>query len=95
MPKRGPIGHHSGPAGPLGRPLSPVGGPLALCHLVLLPMIYTIDSKVVLGQLIQWWSRDLTRIDEVAIPCLLLHLDSLIATPPQFLACYSTSAYIY
>jgi hypothetical protein len=59
------------------------GGPLALRRLVLLPTIYTVDFKTVLGRLIQRWSKELTRIDDVAIPCPLLHLDSLLATPPR------------
>jgi hypothetical protein len=37
-------------------------------------MIYTVDAKSVLGWLIQQWSRELTWIDAVAIPCPLLHL---------------------
>jgi hypothetical protein len=57
--------------------------PLTLRRLVLLPIIYTVDSKVVLGRFIQRWSGELTQIDDVAIPCPLLHLDSLPPTPPQ------------
>ena len=57
--------------------LSPLRGILWVPHRQLLPMIYTIDFKAILGQFIQRWSRELTRIDDVAIPCLLLHLDSL------------------
>jgi hypothetical protein len=49
-------------------------GPLTLRRLVLLPTIYIVDSKAVLGRLIQRWSRELTRIDDVVIPCPLLHL---------------------
>ena len=44
-------------------------------------MIYTVDFKAVLGRFIQWWSRELTRIDDVVIPCPLLHLGLYIATP--------------
>jgi hypothetical protein len=61
----------------------PSGGPLTLHRLILLSTIYTIDSKAILGRLIQRWSRELTRIDDVVIPCLLLHLNSLPATPPR------------
>ena len=64
--------------------------PIAHRRYVLLPTIYTIDSKVVLGRFIQWWSGEMTWIDDVAIPCPLL-LESLPLTPPQFLGCYSTS----
>ena len=46
-------------------------------------MIYTIDFKAVLGRFIQRWSRELTWIDDVVIPCPLLHLDSLPPTLPQ------------
>ena len=53
MPKLGPNGHNSGPAGPLGRPPDLPRSPLTLHHLVLLPMIYTIDFWTVLGQFIQ------------------------------------------
>jgi hypothetical protein len=74
MPKRGPKVHHSGPAGPLGRPSVLVWGPLVLHHLVLLPTIYIIDYNVFLGRFIQRWSREVTRIDDVATPCPLLHL---------------------
>jgi hypothetical protein len=81
-PKRGPIRHHSGPDSPLGRPPGLVGGPLTLCRLVLLT-IYIDDSKMVSGWLIQRWSRELTRIDDLTIPCSLLNLDSLPATPPR------------
>ena len=55
---------------------------IALCHCVLLPTIYTVDSKVVLGRFIQRWSRELTWIDDVAIPYPLLLLESLPITPP-------------
>jgi hypothetical protein len=65
---------HSGLAGPLGRPPGPVRGPLTLHRLVLLPMIYTINSKAVLDQFIQRWSREVMWIDDVAIPCPLLRL---------------------
>jgi hypothetical protein len=51
-----------------------VEGPLTLRRLVLIPTIYTVDSKAVLGQLIQRWSRELMRIDDMEIPCPLLHL---------------------
>ena len=68
-----------------------MGWPIALCHHVLLPMIDIVDSKAVLGWFIQQWSGELTRIDDVAIPCPLLLLDSLPLTPPRFLAPYSTS----
>jgi hypothetical protein len=71
------------------------GGGIALRRLVHLGTIYTVDSKVVLGRLIQRWSRELTRINDVTIPCPLLYLDSLPGTPPRFLVRYSTSTYIY
>jgi hypothetical protein len=48
--------------------------PFTLRHLVLLPTIYTVDSKVVLGWFIQLWSREVMRIDDMAILCSLLHL---------------------
>ena len=35
------------------------------------------------GWFIQRWSRELTWIDDMVIPCPLLHLDSLPPTPPQ------------
>ena len=44
-------------------------------------MIYTIDFKAVLGWFIQRWSRELTWIDDVAIPCPLLYLGLYIAAP--------------
>ena len=68
-----------------------MGWPIALCHHVLLPTIYTIDSKAVLGRFIQQWSGELTRIDDMAIPCPLLLLESLLLTPPRFLGRHSTS----
>jgi hypothetical protein len=74
MMKRGPRPHHSGLVGPWGRPPGLVQGPLDLRRLVLLPTIYTIDSKAVLCRFIQWWSREVTQIDDVAIPWLLLDL---------------------
>ena len=80
--KEEPTRHHSGPPSPLGRPPGPWGWPITLCHHVLLPTVYTIDSKVVLGRFIQRWSRELMWIDDVVIPCPLLHLDSLAATLP-------------
>ena len=45
-------------------------------------MIYTVDFKAVLGQFIQRWSRELTRINDVVILCPLLFLDSLPPTLP-------------
>jgi len=84
--KEEPTWHYSGPPGPLGRLLGPWGWPITSCHLVLLPMIYTVDSKAVLGRFIQRWSGELTRIDDMAIPCPLLHLEYLATTPPWFLA---------
>ena len=68
-----------------------MGWPIALRRRVLLPTIYTVDSKMVLGQFIQRWSRELTRIDDMVIPCTLLLLESLPITPPRFLGRYSTS----
>ena len=68
MPKLGPNGHNSGLVGPLGRPPGLPQSPLAPSRLVLLPTIYTVDSKMVLGQFIQWWLAELTQIDDVAIP---------------------------
>jgi hypothetical protein len=50
--KRGPNLHHSGPTDPCGRPPCPAQSPLALRHLVLLPAIYFIDFKAVLGRFI-------------------------------------------
>ena len=90
--KEEPTWHHSGSAGPLGRPLGPWGWPIAPRRHVLLPTIYTVDSKVILGRFIQWWSGELTWIDDVAIPCPLLLLESLPITPPRFLGRYSTSS---
>ena len=72
----------------------PMGVAIALRRCILLPTIYTVDSKVVLGRFIQRWSGELTRIDDVAIPCLLLLLESLPITPPRFLGRYSCSPYI-
>jgi hypothetical protein len=48
--------------------------PLALYHLVCISKIYTVDFKAVISRFIQRWSRELMRIDDVAIPCPLLHL---------------------
>ena len=39
----------------LQRQPSPWGWPITLRHRVLLPMIYTIDFKAVLGRFIHWW----------------------------------------
>jgi hypothetical protein len=72
--KRGPRLHHSGPVGPWGRPPGLAQSPLALRHLVLLPTIYFIDFKATLDRFIQRWSREVTRIDDMAISCSLLHL---------------------
>ena len=51
--KLGPKGHNSGLASPLGRPRGLPQSPLALCRLVCIPTIYTIDLKAVLGRFIQ------------------------------------------
>jgi hypothetical protein len=51
-----------------------VWGPLALRQLVLLPMIYSVDFKAILGRFIQQWSREVTRIDDMVVPWPLLHL---------------------
>ena len=59
-----------------------MGRPIALRRRVLLPTIYTVDSKVVLGRFIQRWLGEMTWIDDVAIPCPLLLLESLPVTPP-------------
>ena len=74
--KEKPIWQHSGLASPLGRPLGLWGWPITLYHRILLPTIYTVDSKAVLGQFIQQWSGELTRIDDSTIPCPLLLLES-------------------
>jgi hypothetical protein len=50
---------------PIREATQPSGGPLALYRLVLLPTIYTVDSKAVLGRFIQRWSREVTRIDDM------------------------------
>jgi hypothetical protein len=73
-PKHGPKAHHSRPVGPLRRPPGLAQSSFTLRRLVLLPTIYTVDSKVVWGQFIQWWSREVMQIDDVAIPCPLLYL---------------------
>ena len=86
--------HNSGPDGPLGRPPGLPQSPLILRRLVLLLTIYTIDYKVILGQLSQQWLGELTRINDVAIPCPLLHLESLPFTPFKFLGRYSSFPYI-
>ena len=90
--KEEPTRHYTGSPGPLGRPPSPWGWPITLRHRVLLPTIYTVDSKVVFGRFIQRWSRELMRIDDMAIPCPLLLLESLPLTPLWFLGRYSTSS---
>ena len=54
-------------------------------YLILLPTIYILDVKAVLGWFIQRWSGELMRIDDMVIPCPLLHLESLPSTPPRFL----------
>ena len=82
-PKLGPNSHESGLAGLAHRPASLPQSPLTLHRFVVLPTIYTVDFKVVLGRFIQRWSRELTGIDDVVIPCPLLHLDSLPPTLPQ------------
>jgi len=86
--------HHNGPHGRLGRPLGLWGWPITSHHLVLLPTIYTVDSKAVLDRFIQWWLGELMRIDDVVIPYPLLHLESLPSTPPRFHGRYSCSPYI-
>jgi hypothetical protein len=58
-----------------------VWGPLTLRRLVLLPMIYFVDFKTVLGRFIQWWSREMTQIDDVALPWPLLHLPPVQGRP--------------
>ena len=68
-----------------------MGVAIALRCRIFLPTIYTVDSKVVLGRFIQRWSGELMRIDDVAIPCPLLLLESLSITPLRFLGRYSTS----
>jgi hypothetical protein len=76
-PKGRPTYHSSrlaGPATVAGRPVVPLWRPLALRRLIHLPKIWTLDFKAILGRFIQQWSRELTRIDDVAIPCPLLHL---------------------
>ena len=80
--KEEPTCYYCGLPSPLGRPLGPWGWPIALCLYVLLPKIYTIDSKIVLGRFIQRWSGEMTRIYDVAI---------LAPTPPRVLAPYPTS----
>jgi hypothetical protein len=41
------------------------------------PLILTV-----LGQFIQWWSREVTQINDVAIPCPLLHLPYIYLHQP-------------
>ena len=83
--KEEPTWHYSGPLGPWGWPIT-------LYHHVLLPTIYIVDSKAVLGRFIQRWLGEMTWIDDVAIPCPVLLLESLPLTPPIFLGRYSTSS---
>jgi hypothetical protein len=52
----------------MGEAARPVWGPHTLYRLVLLPTIYFVDSKVVLSPFIQWWSREMMRIDDVTLP---------------------------
>ena len=59
-----------------------MGLPITLHHRILLPTIYTIDFMAVLGRFIQRWLGEMTWIDDVAIPCPLLLLESLPVTPP-------------
>jgi hypothetical protein len=72
--KRGLRLHHSRLANPWGRPSGLARSPLALRRLVLLPTIYFIDFKVVLGRFIRRWSWEVMWIDDVAISLLLLDL---------------------
>jgi hypothetical protein len=58
----------------MGEAARPSRSPLALRHLVLLSTIYSVDSKVVLGWFIQRWSREVMRIDDMALPWPLLYL---------------------
>ena len=64
----------SGLAGPTHRPVGLLLSPFALPHPGLLPDIYTVDFKVVLGRFIQRWLTELTQIDDMAVPYPLLHL---------------------
>jgi hypothetical protein len=72
--KHGPRLHRSGLVCPWGRPLVLPQSPLALRSLILLPTIYFVDFKVVLGRFIQRWSMDVMWIDDMALSWLLLHL---------------------
>jgi hypothetical protein len=58
----------------MSKAAQPSWSPLILHNLVLLPTIYFVDFKAVLSRFIQRWSREVTRIDDVAIPWQLLHL---------------------
>ena len=62
------------PVSPMGGPAGPLWSLFALRCLVCVSKIYTINFKSVLSQFIQWWSRELTQIDDVAMPCPLLYL---------------------
>ena len=73
-----------------GRPASQVGrlaGPLqslfALHRLVCISKIYTVNFKAVLSRFIQQWSRELTRIDDMAMPCPPLHLPYISSPLPH------------
>ena len=69
-----PTCQSGGPPGPVGRPPGPLRSPFTLHRLVCVFKIYTVNFKMVLSQFIQWWSRELTRINDVSMPCPLLHL---------------------
>jgi hypothetical protein len=58
----------------MGEDSQPAWSPLTLNHFVLLPMIYFVDFKAVLDRFIQRWSREMTQIDDMALPWPLLHL---------------------
>jgi hypothetical protein len=69
--------------GQLRRPPSLAQSPFILRCSILFPTIYTVDSKMVLSQFIQRWSREVMWIDDVAIPCPLLHLPYIyLPLPP-------------
>jgi len=63
-----------GLVGPVGRPPGSLRSPFALHRLVCVSKIYTVNFKAVLSRFFQRWSREMTRINDMAMPCPLLHL---------------------
>ena len=70
------------PSGLVGRPASPLQSPFALRRLVCISKIYTVNFKAILSRFIQRWLRELTQINDVAMPCLLLYPPYIMSPLP-------------